>query len=148
MERDIKDIPGYSLFKTSVEKDRLASLLVFIKEFIPEEEIKYIVPNMAKDPSGKKMITGFFVFLNTVLFEFRNFLNALDFDYARYDFIKNIRFDMKNFGNDNLPKEDSMLTLKIFHSQEAGFSSIITVFDSEACNYVYKFLKILREFLR
>lgn len=148
MAQDIENIPGFSLFKTKVEQERLVYLLKFVQELIPEEKIKHFLPNMVKDPEGKITINGFCVLLDTIIVEFRNFLNAVDFDFAKYEIITNIRLEIKDFGADNLPTETSMATLKIYHTAISNFTSSVTVFGKEPCNYIYEVTKNLRKLLK
>jgi hypothetical protein len=145
---DIKSIPGYSLFKTDVERKRAETLLQFVEPILAQERIRWLIPNMAKDTTGKIINIGFFVFFRTVVIEFRNFLSSMDFDLARYDFIHNVRFAFTNLDEKNVPTEASMGMLKIFHTMEIHFGTTITVFGKEACEFLYTNAKGLSEFLK
>ena len=143
MEESIK-----LLFKTEAEQKRVRLLLNLAKKFVKVEEFSIILPNMVKDPEGKISITGFFLLSDTIILEFRDYLTSIDFDYAKYDYITNIRINMKSFTDDGLPKEDSNLEIKFSHTSITGFHTEITVFGENECNYVIEKVKNLNKYLK
>ena len=138
---NIERIKGYSLFDTDVKKDRVKELLKYIESYVPDETIQYIVPNMGKAADDKISISGFFVFLETIIFEFRDFLAKDDFDSAKWDKVTNIRI---NTNGSSL--ENKMITVQFKHGTSGNqFSSIFSVFGEEPCALANEVLKKLHK---
>ena len=135
-------------FKTDAERRRVYLLLNLAKKFVSVEKFSLILPNMVKNPEGKISITGFFLFSDTIIIEFRDYLTSIDFDYAKYDYITNIRINMKSFTDEGLPKEDSMLEINFSHTSRTGFHTEITVFGKNECNYLIEKVKNLYKYLK
>ena len=60
MQKNKETIKGYSLFKTEEEKKYVKHILEHVEELVPEENFKWLVPNMIIDSHGKAIITGFY----------------------------------------------------------------------------------------
>jgi len=148
MKQDIENVEGFSLFKTEVEKIRIKQLLELVGKLIPEDKIRWLVPNMVKNPEGKISISGFFIFFETIIIEFRDFLDSVNFDWAKYDTIYNVRIDLTKVEKDLSLTDDSMFKLKIRHTIHGGLESNITVFGKESCKYLVTISKELNKFLR
>ena len=140
---DIKTIPGFNLFKTEIEQKRAEELVdLMIQQSGIPEKIKWLVPNMAKNPEGKVLITGFFIFFDTIICEFKDFLSSVSYDYAKYVLIKDIRMNLKEYGTTLLTK-DKMLTVTLHHTIELGYSTIISVFGASETDFVLSIIKSL-----
>ena len=147
MKTDLNKIEGYSFFDTPTEKERIRNLLQLVEE-LTSEEIKFIVPNMTKDAEGKVENIGFFAFLESTVYEFRNFLNRIDFDYTKWDVIHNIRLEANKYKFDEISGEIPSLTLDFYHGTSShDFHTAFTVFGQEKCDYVYGVAKKLNNFL-
>ncbi len=145
MAIEIEEIKGYELFETPTEKERIKTILPIVQDILPDAKIKWLVPNMQKNADGKITTSGFFVFCEEkIIFEFRNFLTAINFDYARYDVIRNIRFLVDS------PSSPTATQLHFYHTSRDDLSSLITVFSPNQTihEFVFFIMKELTKFLK
>jgi hypothetical protein len=142
MTHDIEEIAGYDLFETPTEKTRIKHLLASVGYNFPNSKIKWLVPNMQKDAEGKITTTGFFVFLEDTIFEFRNFLTSVNFDYAKYDSIGNIRFI-----EDDLQSPTSLTWLYFRHTSLPDLATTIKVFGAKGNKLLHNIMKELSKFI-
>jgi hypothetical protein len=148
MRTEIDKLQGLKFFETEVEKDRVKLLIEFAEKLTSEDFIG-LLPNMAKTLSSSSNIVSFFLFSNSVIFEFRNFLREVNFDYAKYDLINNIRVEIKNVSSTGEFIAESSMRLEFFHLPENNdFRSELVVFGKEACVYVLEFAEKLGSKLR
>lgn len=146
MTKKLEEIPGYQFLETDGEKERLRLLISMINEIMPEENVEFLIPNMVKDPEGKTSITGFFVFTEKNVFEFREFLTKINFDFAKWDKVLNIRFEANYFKFDALQDKHPKISLTFYHMPEMqSFHTDIVVFGKAICEYVYGIVNKLYE---
>ncbi|MDP8264319.1 MAG: hypothetical protein P9M12_02415 [Candidatus Aceula lacicola] len=139
MNTNLNEIGGFSFFKTKTEKERVKSLFKFAERFMLNEKVKFIVPNMTKNVEGKIENIGFFVFFDSIILEFRNFLTAIDFDYTKWNNLYNIRLKTDKYACDQIQGEAPSITLTFLHgAASTDFRTSLTVFGSDECDYVYR----------
>ena len=141
MVNDTEEIKGHELFESQTEKTRIKDILIIVADIFPIEKIKWLVPNMQKDSVGKLIKKGLFVFLDDIVFEFRNYLTSVNFDYAKYDLIRNIRFEVDN------PQSPTFAWLQFYHTSKTDFLTTITVFGKRECLFLYEIMKELSKFI-
>ena len=142
MRTNLSDLKGFSFFETVTEKERIQDLSQLAEELTPSEKIQFVIPNMVKDAEGKIKNAGFFLFFETIIYEFRNFLNTIDFDFAKWDEVSNIRMGASNYKFDKRSGEIPSVAVKFFHgSSSHDFCTEFTVFGEPECNYVFDVIK-------
>lgn len=138
MVNALEQILGNELFDTTAERERASFLLESVKDIFPKAKIKWLVPNMQKDATSKITKSGFFVFLEgNIVFEFRDFYASINFDYAKYDIVTNIRF----------LKDNELTRLEFRHTIASQFATVINVFGDPASKYLYKIRDEVTQFL-
>lgn len=138
----IRNIEGFKFFKTEVQKQRLSVCYNLVLEF--RNKILHFIPNMTKDPEGAISIEGLFITTENLIFEFRSFLSAIDFDIAKYDNIFNIRYEAKDMSNSgNSWGVNAQLEIELCHSITGGipFTTQITVFGAAESKYLFTLTK-------
>ncbi len=139
---EIDKIQGYEFFKTKAQKERLNVCYNLVLEF--DKKIIDFIPNMIKNSEGMISIKGLFIRTEDLIFEFRNFLSAIDFDMARYDNVYNVRYDAKDIlNNGNDWGKNAQLDIELLHSIPGGidFRTPITVFGAAESKYLFTLTK-------